>query len=590
MKKILLAILILALPILALCAEPAAVDPFADGLKLFNIGKYEASIERYQQAVKEKPDDAMIRLAYGVTLATIRRHDDAVTQFKEASRIAPDDPVAYFLLEGAYLAQNKSKEAAEVRRLADEKLQMSKGGVSIEITIGQASPEAAMNRVPDPPMPTPRASMLESAVAEHPDNAIAHNLLGNLYQIQGRLTESVAHYRTATELAPGWFKPWFNLGMANLGVSPAEAASDFERAIKIEPTNLQAQLWLGDAYVEQRDYSRAIEAYSKAATSKLLEPQARVRMGNVYIKQRKLDLAEQEFDKAAVLAPQDPLAATGRAEVYRQKKLPDMSAREFQRAAVQSNSAQKAIVVPKVADIYIRNGEYQKAIDELRSITTMDQMFQEPFRMMANAYQRGGMLPQGIVEYETTLNQSPHNTAAMRFLLSAYTLAGNQEKRAGMAQKLIKELPEESVLWNRELGLALIATGDRKGAIEAWRHALETDPGSGIPEIMESAKRSGCSSDLQAWYEKESSKPATEPSIILTGIYEWQGNYKGAADTMRRLTSRYPAEQVYWIFLGDDLVQAGDLKSAKAAYTHAAGMNENPTLKAIALQRLQDLK
>lgn len=592
MRKILAAIIIiiLALPLLAIAADVKLTDPYADGIKLFNLGKPDAAAERLMEAVKLMPNDAALRLTYGVALASIHKPEDAIVQFKEATRIAPDDSVAYFLIEGAYLKLGKNKEAQDAHQSAMDKLGPVKETIVVEIVIGDVPPNA-MNRGSEPSIPAQKAGILETEVANHPDNAIAHNLLGNLYQLQGKSVESIAHYRAATQLAPGWFKPWFNLGIANIGINPTEATAALERAVKLDPKNLQSQLWLGDAYAAQRNYDKAIQAYNGAAADKSLELQARVRLGNLYVKQHRLDMAEQEFDKAAGLAPMDPVAATGRAEVYSQRRQSDKSAKEYQRAAMASNSAQKAIVLPKAASIYMQNGEYKKAIDELRDLMTPDQASQEPFRLMAEAYQGGGMLSQGIVENEAMLASNPHNIVAMRFLVAAYALSGNIEKRVLVARKLIKELPDTASMWNCELGAALFAMGDRKGALESWRQALETDPGSSTADVMKLAQQAGAAGDIISWYEKESvTKTLPNPSLILASIYEWQGDYRRAATTMQKLTNWYPLKQDYWIFLGDDLLRARDRNSAKAAYERAAKLNENPTLKAIAVQRSQELR
>ena len=552
--------LLIFLPLLVIAATVSGTDPFASGIALFNQGKYDPAAKQFAAAVTRRPNDAILRITYGVALANVRKYDDAIVEFSAASRLEPNDPTIDFLLQGSYQGIGMVAQAQQSGKDAENKPKDSK--------------------------------LLARALEENPDNSIAHNLFGDLSQVKGRYDEAIVHYRRAAELAPGWVKPWFNLGMANLIVNPAEAARNFKKVVEIDPKNLHAQMWLGDAYSAQNDYGNALQAYNNAAGSPALRSQAQSRIGNVYLKQNQLDQAEQQFNDAVKSAPQNPAANAGLGDVYRQQNKLDASAAQYKRASDLTSQAptQQAIVADRFANVRIDSGDCKTALDELKQILASSGR-PESIQMLLNAYVRCGMLSQGISEYEAGLKKRPDDVVAMRFLAAAYARKGDARGRMEMSRKLLKSRPKESDVWNRELGIALVALGDKPGAVEAWKQGLDAAPGRDAAGIGTAAQSAGLIDELRFWYETESqTKKAAGPSLILAMIYQRDNNHLKLLEVRQRLVWHFPQNQQYRIWLGDAQRQNGKLDAARASYTRAAGMNDDVTLRATASERLKEME
>lgn len=572
-NKVLILIIILALPVMLLGAVLVEKGAFSTGIRLFNQGSYDDSLTQFAAAVDERPDDAARRITYGVALANAKRYDDAIVQFKKASELDPDDPTPEFLLRGSYQGIGMVTQAQQAGKIAEQKLDTG------------ADKRGADDRL------KPCSQLLDAALVEHPDNAIAHSLLADLCQVRRRYDEAALHYRRATELAPGWVKPWFNLGMANLSRNPADAAEDFRKVISIDPGNLQAQIWLGDAYAAMGDHDRALRAYNLAAASKALEPQARARIGNVYLKQQQLDKAESEFKDAVKASPQNAQANAGLGDVYRAQRKLDKSAKSYQRAAdlTQQAPTQQAIVGNNLANAYIDKGDCKTAILELKKIVSNSQR-PEAVTMLVDAYVRCGNLAQGIREYESALSNHPDDMIAVRFLAEAYAHNGNVKGRMTMLRKLLKLVPENAALWNRDLGRALIQSGDKAGALVVWKRGLEVNPTRDTAGIIPDARAVGLIGDLERWYDTESLVRGTAaPSLILANICASVGDYQRAAEARRKLTKLFPDNQQYWIWLGDAEKLAGSPEAAKFAYTRASTMDQDAALRALAAEKLRQL-
>ena len=81
----------------------------------------------------------------------------------------------------------------------------------------------------------------EAAVRIDPNHAEAHNNLGAMLHVAGRLDEAAAHYRRALELRPDNVEARSNLGrLLMLQGKTADAAAQFERALAVRPESVSA--------------------------------------------------------------------------------------------------------------------------------------------------------------------------------------------------------------------------------------------------------------------------------------------------------------------------------------------------------------
>ncbi len=209
---------------------------------------------------------------------------------------------------------------------------------------------------------------------------------------------------------------------------------------------------------------------------------------------------------------------------------------------------------------------------------------------MVAVYNRGGMLHGCIAQYEAILKARPDDTEAMRFLLAAYEEIGNQRGRAHMASRLLEREPENAPLWYRELGSAAASQGNADLALECWRKGLEINPITDTAHILQEAASHGLLSDLESWYEHASAtKNKATPLLILALTLEEQGYYERASAIRKDLSNLEPANQQFWVLLGDDLLNAGKHTEAREAFERVLTM-DNPDLRAIAFDRLQQLQ
>ncbi|HEX8772938.1 MAG TPA: VWA domain-containing protein [Pyrinomonadaceae bacterium] len=90
----------------------------AQGLELYNSGKYEDAVKAYKQAVKVKPDYAEAHNNLGDAYFQLKQYKKAVEAYRQAIRYKPDLASAHNHMGTAYFKQGEHNRAIEAYREA----------------------------------------------------------------------------------------------------------------------------------------------------------------------------------------------------------------------------------------------------------------------------------------------------------------------------------------------------------------------------------------------------------------------------------------------------------------------------------------
>lgn len=146
----------------------------------------------------------------------------------------------------------------------------------------------------NPPVMTTEEALLQSLKA-NPRLWKSHNLLGMLYNSQGRLEEAIAEYHAAISIMPEQAALFNNLGVSYLLNRDYEKAAEvFTKALKFTPNSPKVFNNLGLALCAQGKYEKGLEVFKKGGT----EARAYNNLGCVYLHQGKYQKAADVFEKA----------------------------------------------------------------------------------------------------------------------------------------------------------------------------------------------------------------------------------------------------------------------------------------------------
>ncbi len=143
-----------------------------------------------------------------------------------------------------------------------------------------------------------------------PDNADAHNNLGQRYQERGEYTKAIEAYRKAIEMRPNFYSAYNNIAVCygKLKMYP-EAEEALRKCIALKPDDFYAMNNLAVMYIET---GRLQDGMRLAEQAVKIEPgyaNGHVTLGSVYAMTRRFDDAEREFREALRIEPDNRAAS-----------------------------------------------------------------------------------------------------------------------------------------------------------------------------------------------------------------------------------------------------------------------------------------
>jgi tetratricopeptide (TPR) repeat protein len=140
-------------------------------------------------------------------------------------------------------------------------------------------------------------TLFSHAIEVTPDNHVAYNNLGLVYNDLGRYPEAIENFRQAVKIKPYYVSAYFSLGFSygNLG-RYTEAIDAFKRAIEIRPNYAEANHNLGVTLGKLNRHTEAIDAFKRAIKIKPDYVLAHYNLGFAYLAIGDKDSAMAEFN------------------------------------------------------------------------------------------------------------------------------------------------------------------------------------------------------------------------------------------------------------------------------------------------------
>ena len=179
------------------------------------------AIYQYEDLIKRRPDDWVLRWQYAVLLESVGELDTAVKHQRHVVELLPHYAKGQYRL-GALLNRVQQWDEAE--------------------------------------------KALRRALALRPNFAWALNSLGIAYSRQERLDEAIDQFRQAVELRPEYAEAYVNWGLVLAYRGDEQGAVDrYRAAVQVDPNHLPAHIRLGKYYRDSEQFDQALPHYSAVA-------------------------------------------------------------------------------------------------------------------------------------------------------------------------------------------------------------------------------------------------------------------------------------------------------------------------------------
>jgi tetratricopeptide (TPR) repeat protein len=429
------------------------------GFVLGQQGDIASALVHLQRAVALQPESSEAHYNLGVALWYSGSKEKAIPELKESVRLDPAAGASHAFL-GVALRESGDLTGARLslqRAIAllpplpatyiDLGIVFLRTG-DLDRALGQF--EAGLN-VPVPLPPTPdwgtASTELREALAESPDNAEGHNVLGLLLGRKGADSEEVMdQFREAIRLRPDYAEAHNNLGLVLTQTNDDDAAvAEFREAIRISPDYGDAHSNLGAA-LTSTDSDQAIRELEKAVALAPASVKAQFNLAMAYGANPSHGPAKQieQLRKVIALAPTFPRArlALGKA-LLQDSKVPE-------------------------------------AVEELQEATRIEPQNGEAHYQLGLALARAGRKDEAEAELKkghdlVSVNDRNQN-ANLDITEGRVALdKGELDQAAAKFRHALKVQPDAAEA-HRYLGSVLEKQGDSAGASTEYRKALELNP------------------------------------------------------------------------------------------------------------------
>jgi tetratricopeptide (TPR) repeat protein len=294
--------------------------------------------------------------------------------------------------------------------------------------------------------------LLEEALKRRPEDADIHLLLGQVYALEGRRTDSIQQFNRTIELRPNSAPVYDALGVAlNRFAEFDQARKAFEQAVALDPHMPQARVNLAMSLAQAGDATGATE----------------------------------QLETAVRLRPNDSTAATAH---YFLAKL--FAGLDNQRALDELLAAVR--IQPGDQEAWLALGQLRRATNDqpgtlaaFQRAVACDRGNAEAQYELGSEYLAQGNSRQAVVHLQLARKLMPKVTLAVLYKLDRALRAQGDKMEAQKFQTQAKALIAQDDQVNQHLldaqavdneGVALEKQGDLPGALGKYRAALELNP------------------------------------------------------------------------------------------------------------------
>lgn len=285
---------------------------------------------------------------------------------------------------------------------------------------------------------------------------IPYRYLGQLYSLQFKWDVALVNYTKAIELKPEYSSALAGRAYAytRLG-QPRNAQQDIERAIRLDPENLevvgtQASIHLGQGKeaLAFQELKVALEKYEEKAKDPQREFQDSATlynmMANIYTKRKQLNLAIETYTRALAANPTNTKAYTSRAYCYGKQGKIERALEDFKKAI----SIDSEFFRPYYnrGTLMLNLKRYEEALKDLDKVIALNPP------ILALAYAKRGEVKRELKDYRGSLQdfkqalaRNPNNYGVYGNRADVYMRLGETRKAINDFETFVEYMPNHPV-------------------------------------------------------------------------------------------------------------------------------------------------
>ena len=243
--------------------------------------------------VAQQPPSARDHLQRGAAHLQRQEKEAAIRELRRAVALDPRSPAAHLLLGQAYLAQGAFEMMAEAKAELQQALDLDPNLLWARFYLAKIYLDLGrLDRAQDE---------LERGLRIRPDVPHFLSLLGEVQRRLGHPDLAIQLNRQALQVDPAMTPSHYHIALARLDLhQESEALQDLEKALASQYVTPEMYVTLGSIYAGRQDLPAAATQFRKAIALDPARPEAHLRLAGIYRLQRAYDPALAELRLASL--------------------------------------------------------------------------------------------------------------------------------------------------------------------------------------------------------------------------------------------------------------------------------------------------
>ncbi|OYT75558.1 MAG: hypothetical protein CFK49_02550 [Armatimonadetes bacterium JP3_11] len=473
--------------------------PVLEGALASLQGEWGVAIEKFQQALKTRPNDFRIHYNLGIAAYQLRRYTEAETHLKRTVELKPDYTTGWKSLGMTYEARGMPEHAIRaysesIRREPDDLPTRLKRAYLYQRTGNMDAALADFQRI----------------AKVYPRNPDAHIGAGLILMRKERYPEALVHLGAALDLIspsdPLYLEILTEIGHCNLNLKQyGKAREQFAQVLKLMPKNARAyegQLqvllaqeveeeitpflrnWANNLPDDPRPILHLARLYERNNQPRLAEEEYKTLLqkfpqqtefvreyAQFLTRQRRDEEAARLYDQLLQHSPNEVFALLGKARLA-EKRNDAPQALELYRKVLE-HDPNNEIALLGAAAMYRKLEQPEAAIAIYRRMTLTETPHPLAFSSLLKLYREQGRM-EDLIDYLKQMAQQ-HGDRFLPLLASEMLQAGKGEEAVALFQDALKREPNNPQLY-RLLGVIYETLKSPDDALRMYQQARALDP------------------------------------------------------------------------------------------------------------------
>ena len=293
---------------------------------------------------------------------------------------------------------------------------------------------------------------LSSVLKSNPENIEAIYSLSMVYRYQGRIDDQKKLLEKLLSIDPSYYSAYASLGNLYLyggysGYSEKSALKKavmfFDKALKLDPSNVTALKGKASVYKKERKYKEALLFYNKAIKVDKTDPYSYIDRSSV---KRRLDDplgALKDLDTAISIAPDYYWVYIDRGGLYLERGQAQLALNDFNRA-IRINPSNFTAYAYKGGILFNRSGSLDEAVKTYSKLVSLKPEYYFAYSPLGVLYYIRGEWKKSVIYFKKAYIYEKREFAYPLLITLAYRNAGEVAESKNYLKNELINFPKDS--------------------------------------------------------------------------------------------------------------------------------------------------